>query len=88
MCTALIALGENRALYRDFAFAIGGWTGAKVLASPAFGAASFVASCAAKEMDDGRMQNGCIPQGPVRIALTSGLSRSHIADDLGVGVST
>ena len=39
-------------------------------------------------MNHGHSHDGRIRKDAVRIALTSGLSRKQIADDLGIGMST
>jgi len=43
---------------------------------------------ATKETDYGTETDGRIPQDAVRIALSIGLTRRQVADDLGVGMST
>ena len=53
-----------------------------------FDAAPLIAFTATKETDYGTETDGRIPQDAVRIALTSGLTRKQVADDLGVGMST
>ena len=52
-----------------------------------FDAAPLIAFTATKETDYGTETNE-FRQDAVRIALTSGLTRKQVADDLGVGMST
>jgi len=47
-----------------------------------------IAFTATKETDYGTETDGTFLQDAVRIALTSGLARRQVADDLGVGMST
>ena len=47
-----------------------------------------MAFTATKEIDYGTKTNGRIRADAVRIALTSGLTRKQVADDLGVEMST
>jgi transposase len=53
-----------------------------------FDAAPLIAFTALKETDYGIKRTDEIRQDAVRIALTSGLMRKQVADDLGVGMST
>ncbi len=53
-----------------------------------FDAAPLIAFTAPKETNYGTETDGRIPQRSGRIALTSGLKRKQVADDLGVGMST
>ena len=53
-----------------------------------FDAAPLMAFTATKEIDYGTKTNGRIRADAVRIALTSGLTRKQVADDLGVEMST
>jgi transposase len=47
-----------------------------------------IAFTATKEIDYGTETDGRFRQDAARIALTSGLTRRQVADDLGVGMST
>jgi DNA-binding transcriptional regulator LsrR (DeoR family) len=53
-----------------------------------FDAAPLIAFTATKEIDYGTETDRQIRQDAVRIALTNGLTRKQVADDLGVGMST
>ncbi len=52
-----------------------------------FDAAPLIAFTATKETNYGTETDGRFRKDAVRIALTSGLSRKQVADDLGVGMS-
>jgi transposase len=52
-----------------------------------FDAASLIAFTAQKQTDNGAKQTDAFRQDAVRIALTSGLTRKHVADALSVGKS-
>ena len=53
-----------------------------------FDAAPLIAFIATKEMTMGTKRTDEFRKDAVRIALTSGLTRKQVADDLGVGMST